>query len=92
MGSRAGLDAVVTRKIRSPCRDSNPRSSSPQLCAIPLSYPSSIIIALVMCVCVYMCMCKTCEPFVSLSASTVRPSGLFRFKINSETVSPLNIR
>jgi hypothetical protein len=29
VGRRAGLDAVVKRKIPSPCRDSNPRSSSP---------------------------------------------------------------
>jgi hypothetical protein len=29
VGYRAGLDAVVKRKIPSPCRDSNPRSSSP---------------------------------------------------------------
>jgi hypothetical protein len=26
---RAGLDAVAKKKIPSPCRDSNPRSSSP---------------------------------------------------------------
>jgi hypothetical protein len=29
MGSRAGPDAVVKRKIFSPCRDSNPLSYSP---------------------------------------------------------------
>jgi len=29
MGPRASLDAVVRRKILSPYRDSNPRSSSP---------------------------------------------------------------
>jgi hypothetical protein len=29
VGSRAGLNAVVKRKIPSPCRDSNLRSSSP---------------------------------------------------------------
>jgi hypothetical protein len=29
VGPRAGLDAVVKRKIPSPCRDSKPRSSSP---------------------------------------------------------------
>jgi hypothetical protein len=29
VGPRAGLDAVVKRKIPSPCRDSNPRSCSP---------------------------------------------------------------
>jgi hypothetical protein len=28
-GARTGLDAVVKRKIASPYRDSNPRSSSP---------------------------------------------------------------
>jgi len=28
-GLRAGLDAVVKRKIPSPCGDSNPQSSSP---------------------------------------------------------------
>jgi len=31
VGSRAGLDTVVKRKIPSPCRDSDPRSSSPEL-------------------------------------------------------------
>jgi hypothetical protein len=41
VGPRAGLDAVVKRKIPSPCRDSNPRSSSPQSSAIPLCYPGS---------------------------------------------------
>jgi hypothetical protein len=35
--SRAGLDMVVKRKIRSPCQDLNPESS-PQSTAIPLSY------------------------------------------------------
>jgi hypothetical protein len=39
--SSAGLDAVVKRKIPSPCRDSNLRSSRPSLSAIPLSYPGS---------------------------------------------------
>jgi hypothetical protein len=39
VGPRAGLDAVVQRKIRSPCRDSNHRSSSPYPSAIALSYP-----------------------------------------------------
>jgi hypothetical protein len=29
VGPRTGLDAVVKRKIPSPCWDSNPRSSSP---------------------------------------------------------------
>jgi hypothetical protein len=38
---RAGLDVVVKRKIPSHYRDSNPRSSSPQPSAIPLSYPGS---------------------------------------------------
>jgi hypothetical protein len=35
VGPRAGPDTVVRRKIASPCRDSNPRSSSPYLGAIP---------------------------------------------------------
>jgi hypothetical protein len=35
VGPRANLDAVVNTKIRSPYRDSNPRSSSPQPSAIP---------------------------------------------------------
>jgi hypothetical protein len=39
VGPRAGLDAVVRRKIPSPYRDSNPLSSSPKPSAIPLSYP-----------------------------------------------------
>jgi hypothetical protein len=39
VGPRAGLDAVVKRKISSPGRDSNPRSSNPYLSTIPLSYP-----------------------------------------------------
>jgi hypothetical protein len=37
VGSRAGLGAVVKRKIPSPCRESNPWSSS----AMPLRYPGS---------------------------------------------------
>jgi hypothetical protein len=37
VGPRAGLDAVV-KKIQSPCRDSNLRSTSPQSTAIPLRY------------------------------------------------------
>jgi rubredoxin len=41
MGPRAGLDAVVKRKIPSPCQESNPRSSSPQPSAVTLSYPGS---------------------------------------------------
>jgi hypothetical protein len=41
VGITAGLDAVVKRKIPSPCRDSNPQSSRPQPSAVPLSYPSS---------------------------------------------------
>jgi hypothetical protein len=39
VGPRAGLDAVVKRKIPSSCRESNPPSSSPQPSDIPLSYP-----------------------------------------------------
>jgi hypothetical protein len=38
---RAGLDAVVKRKMSSPCWDLNPWSSGPQPSAIPLSYPGS---------------------------------------------------
>jgi hypothetical protein len=41
MGPRAGRDTVVKRKFSRPCRDSNPRLSSPQPRAIPLRYPSS---------------------------------------------------
>jgi hypothetical protein len=41
VGPRAGLDAVVRRKIPSSYRDSNPRSPSPQLRPIPLNYLSS---------------------------------------------------
>jgi hypothetical protein len=41
LSPRAGLDAVVKRKIPSPCRDSNPRSSSPQPSSIQLSYLGS---------------------------------------------------
>jgi hypothetical protein len=37
VGPRAGLDEVMKRTIPSPCRDSYPRSSSPQPRAIPLS-------------------------------------------------------
>jgi hypothetical protein len=40
VGPRAGLDAVK-RKIPSPCGVSNPRPSSPQSSAIPLSYLGS---------------------------------------------------
>jgi hypothetical protein len=40
MGPRAGLDAVVRRKIPSLCRHSNYRSSSPWPSALPLSYPA----------------------------------------------------
>jgi hypothetical protein len=29
VGPRAGLDAVVKRKLPSPCQDSNPQSSNP---------------------------------------------------------------
>jgi hypothetical protein len=32
LSPRAGLDTVVNRKIPSPCRDSNPRSSTPYVC------------------------------------------------------------
>jgi hypothetical protein len=35
MGSRAGLEAVMKRKILSPCRDSNPDRPTPSLVAIP---------------------------------------------------------
>jgi len=38
---RAGLDAMVKRKIPSSCRDLNPHSSSPQPSAILVSYPGS---------------------------------------------------
>jgi hypothetical protein len=41
VGYRIGLDEVVKRKIPSPCRDWNHRSSSPWFSDIPLSYPSS---------------------------------------------------
>jgi hypothetical protein len=44
MGHRAGLDTVLKRNTPSPSRDSNPRSSSPQRCAIPLSYHGSLSI------------------------------------------------
>jgi hypothetical protein len=39
VGLRAGLDAVVKRKIPSPYRDSNPRPSRLYPSAIRLSYP-----------------------------------------------------
>jgi hypothetical protein len=42
VGPRACLDVVVKRKIPSPCRDSNPRSSSPLPSATPMSYPGSL--------------------------------------------------
>jgi len=42
MGPRASLDAVVKRKIPSPCWNSNPQSSSPQPSAIYLRYLSSL--------------------------------------------------
>jgi hypothetical protein len=35
VGPRAGLDAVVKRKIPNPCQDSNPRSYSPWPSSIP---------------------------------------------------------
>jgi len=38
VGPSAGLDAVVKRKIPSPSRDSNPRSSSPQRYTTELSW------------------------------------------------------
>jgi hypothetical protein len=41
VGPKAGLDAVVKRKIPSPCQDWNPQTSSPLPRAISLSYPSS---------------------------------------------------
>jgi len=40
---RAALDSAVKGKILSPCRDSKPRSSTPQPSATPMSYPSSTI-------------------------------------------------
>jgi hypothetical protein len=40
-GPGTGLDAVVKQKIPRPCRDSNPRSSSPLSSTVPLSYPGS---------------------------------------------------
>jgi hypothetical protein len=43
VGPRAGLDAVMKRKIPNPCRDLNTRSSSPYPSAVPLSYPSSVM-------------------------------------------------
>jgi hypothetical protein len=43
VGPRADLDVVVKRKIPNPCRDSNPRSSSPQRSAISLRYPGSLM-------------------------------------------------
>jgi len=42
VGSRGGLDAVMTRKISRPGRDSKPRSPSSYLGTIPLSYPGSL--------------------------------------------------
>jgi hypothetical protein len=41
VGPRAGLDAVVKRKIPSLCRNTKPRSSSPKPIAIPLSFSTS---------------------------------------------------
>jgi hypothetical protein len=38
VGPKAGLEAVVKRKISRPYRDSNPRSFSPYTSAILLSY------------------------------------------------------
>jgi hypothetical protein len=42
VGPRAGLDALVKRKIPTSCTDSNPRSSTPVASAVPLSYPGSL--------------------------------------------------
>jgi hypothetical protein len=44
VGPRAGLDAVVKRKIPSPCRDSNRRSSSPWPSATSLSFLGSLLV------------------------------------------------
>jgi hypothetical protein len=45
VGPRSGLYAVAKRKIpSSPCWDSNPRSSIPQLTDIPLTYPGSLVV------------------------------------------------
>jgi hypothetical protein len=41
VGPRAGLDVVVKGEIPCPSWNSNPRSSSPQPSAIPMSYPGS---------------------------------------------------
>jgi hypothetical protein len=41
MDPRAGLDAVVKRKIPSPCWDFNPLSSSMQPTTTSMSYPGS---------------------------------------------------
>jgi hypothetical protein len=41
VGPRAGLDAVVKTKIPSPCRESNPGSSSPWISAIPRQLSNS---------------------------------------------------
>jgi hypothetical protein len=43
VGLRAGLDAVVRRKIPIPYRDLNTRSSSPKPSTTPLSYPGSLV-------------------------------------------------
>jgi hypothetical protein len=72
VGSRVGLDAVVKRKIPSPCRDSNPRSSNPQPNAIPLSYPSSC----------YVNMCK-----VEAKAYRTRLTGRSRINSVDESQS-----
>jgi hypothetical protein len=54
---RAGLDAVERRKIPSPCRDSNPRSSSSYRSPIPLSYypPSRYSINVVFVIFLHKC-------------------------------------
>jgi hypothetical protein len=49
VGPRAGLNAVVKRKIPSPCRDSNPRLSKPQPSGLLLSYPISFHKILLLC-------------------------------------------
>jgi hypothetical protein len=44
MDPRAGLDAMVRRKIPIPYRDSNPQSCGPYSSAVALSYPGSWIV------------------------------------------------
>jgi hypothetical protein len=45
VGPRAGVDAVVKKKIPSIFRDSNPRSFTPYSSTIPLSYPGSSFVS-----------------------------------------------